>query len=67
MSERNNPERQVVNPVWRWLRHRLYGVADGLVTPTRGVLMSLPAAVRARGRVIPNPVDLPPTPARPAK
>jgi glycosyltransferase involved in cell wall biosynthesis len=64
VSERNNPERQVVNPVWRWLRHRLYGVADCLVTPSRGVLNSLPAAVRARGHVIPNPVDLPHSPPR---
>jgi glycosyltransferase involved in cell wall biosynthesis len=64
VSERNNPERQVVNPVWRWLRHRLYGVADCLVTPSRGVLNSLPAAVRARGQVIPKPVDLPHSPPR---
>jgi glycosyltransferase involved in cell wall biosynthesis len=59
VSERNNPERQVVNPIWRWLRLRLYGVADRLVTPSRGVLTSLPVAIRGRGRVIPNPVDLP--------
>jgi glycosyltransferase involved in cell wall biosynthesis len=59
VSERNNPERQVVNPVWRWLRLRLYAVADRLVTPSRGVLAALPAALQARGRVIPNPVDLP--------
>ncbi|MGH6917233.1 MAG: glycosyltransferase, partial [Geminicoccaceae bacterium] len=38
VSERNNPERQPVNPAWRWLRHRLYGVADCLVTPSQGVL-----------------------------
>lgn len=59
VSERNNPLRQVVSPVWRWLRDRLYGVADRLVTPSRGVLTALPAAIQARGRVIPNPVDLP--------
>jgi glycosyltransferase involved in cell wall biosynthesis len=65
VSERNNPLRQVVNPVWRWLRHRLYSLADRLVTPSRGVLASLPAAVSARGHVIPNPVDLPePSPRR---
>jgi glycosyltransferase involved in cell wall biosynthesis len=65
VSECNNPERQVMNPVWRWLRDRLYGVADCLVTPSQGVLTSLPAAVRARGRVIPNPVDLPESPPGP--
>jgi glycosyltransferase involved in cell wall biosynthesis len=48
-----------VSPVWRWLRLRLYGVADRLVTPSRGVLAALPAVIQARGRVIPNPVDLP--------
>jgi glycosyltransferase involved in cell wall biosynthesis len=64
VSERNNPERQAVSPIWRWLRHRLYGVADRLVTPSEGVLAALPAAVRAHGRVIPNPVDLPPPAAR---
>lgn len=64
VSERNNPERQAVSPVWEWLRHRLYGVADRIVTPSEGVLRSLPAAVRARGQVIPNPVDLPPPPPR---
>jgi glycosyltransferase involved in cell wall biosynthesis len=60
VSERNNPMRQVVNPMWRCLRHRLYGMADRLVTPSQGVLTALPAAVRTRGHVIPNPVDLPP-------
>ena len=64
VSECNNPERQTMNPVWRWLRDRLYGVADCLVTPSQGVLNVLPAAVRARGRVIPNPVDLPPAATR---
>jgi glycosyltransferase involved in cell wall biosynthesis len=64
VSERNNPDRQAVSPIWRWLRHRLYGIADRLVTPSQGVMMSLPASVRARGRVIPNPVDLPEPRAR---
>ena len=64
VSERNNPERQAVSPVWQWLRHRLYGVADRLVTPSEGVLRSLPAALRTRGCVIPNPVDLPSPPPR---
>jgi glycosyltransferase involved in cell wall biosynthesis len=64
VSERNNPERQTMNPVWQWLRHRLYGVADCVVTPSQGVLNVLPAAVRARGRVIPNPVDLRPAATR---
>jgi glycosyltransferase involved in cell wall biosynthesis len=63
VSERNNPVRQPMNPVWAWLRDRLYGLADRLVTPSQGVLSALPAALRCRGRVIPNPVD-PPPPSR---
>ena len=60
VSERNNPERQRFRATWRWLRARLYGVAYCVVTPSRGVLESFPRAIRARGRVIPNPVDLTP-------
>jgi glycosyltransferase involved in cell wall biosynthesis len=63
VSERNNPERQRFRATWRWLRARLYGVAYCVVTPSRGVLDSFPKAIRVRGRVIPNPVDL--TPPRP--
>jgi glycosyltransferase involved in cell wall biosynthesis len=60
VSERNNPERQRFRATWRWLRARLYGVAYCVVTPSRGVLETFPGAIRARGRVIPNPVDLTP-------
>lgn len=58
VSERNNPRRQLFRPTWRWLRERLYGVAHCVVTPSRGVLESFPPAIRRRGRVIPNPVDV---------
>jgi glycosyltransferase involved in cell wall biosynthesis len=64
VSERNNPERQRFRATWRWLRARLYGVAYCVVTPSRGVLESFPPAIRARGRVIPNPVDLTTPPRR---
>jgi glycosyltransferase involved in cell wall biosynthesis len=60
VSERNNPERQRFRATWSWLRQRLYGTAWCVVTPSRGVLASFPAGIRARGRVIPNPVDLAP-------
>ena len=63
VSERNNPERQRFRGIWSWLRQRLYGTAYCVVTPSRGVLASFSGAVRERGRVIPNPVDL----ARPAR
>jgi hypothetical protein len=58
VSERNNPERQRCRGTWTWLRQRLYGIAWCVVTPSRGVLASFPSKIRARGRVIPNPVAL---------
>jgi glycosyltransferase involved in cell wall biosynthesis len=45
---------------WSWLRQQLYGTAWCVVAPSRGVLESFPASIRARGRVIPNPVELTP-------
>ena len=67
VSERNNPQRQRFNPVWVWLRHRLYTRADGFVTPSEGVMRCFPRRLRARGKVIPNPVELPASvPARAA-
>jgi glycosyltransferase involved in cell wall biosynthesis len=59
VSERNNPELQTFGPFWTWLRARLYPRAFCLVTMTRGALDFFPAPLRPRGRVIPNPVDLP--------
>jgi glycosyltransferase involved in cell wall biosynthesis len=68
VSERNNPEQQGFSPVWVWLRQRLYGWADGFVTPSAGVLGCFPEPLRSRGRVIPNPVELPAeTPCRQAR
>ena len=64
VSERNNLERQRVRGTWNWLRQRLYGTAWCVVTPSRGVLESFPQGIRARGRVIPNPVDLAPATSR---
>jgi glycosyltransferase involved in cell wall biosynthesis len=60
VSERNNPERQRFRGIWSWLRQRLYGTAYCVVAPSRGVLESFSGAIRRRGRVIPNPVDLTP-------
>lgn len=59
VSERNNPEQQRFNPVWVWLRQRLYGWADGFVAPSAGVLSCFPEPLHSRGRVIPNPVEIP--------
>lgn len=59
VSERNNPALQTAGPFWGWLRARLYPRAFCLVTMTQGALDFFPASMRPRGRVIPNPVDLP--------
>jgi glycosyltransferase involved in cell wall biosynthesis len=67
LSERNNPERQEVDPLWSWLRAGTYPLAERVVTPSRGVLACFPPAVQRRGRIIPNPVDplpLPPSPSQ---
>jgi glycosyltransferase involved in cell wall biosynthesis len=60
VSERNNPELQTFGPIWGGLRRLLYPHAHGLVTMTAGALAVFPRAVRRRGRVIVNPVELPP-------
>lgn len=61
VSERNNPARQDVGPVWRALRATFYPRAFGLVTMTNGALQYFAPAMRKRSWVIPNPVDLPNT------
>jgi glycosyltransferase involved in cell wall biosynthesis len=59
VSERNNPGIQRSHLSWRLLRKPLYGLAKCVVTPSRGVLEWFPESIKARGHVIPNPVDLP--------
>ena len=54
------PGAAALRGMWTWLRQRLYGTAYCVVTPSRGVLESFSGAIRERGRVIPNPVDLAP-------
>ena len=61
VSERNNPDRQIFRPAWRWARLWLYGLATRLVTPSQGVLDWFPEKLKEQGQVIPNPVDLPAT------
>lgn len=59
VSERNNPDRQKLRTVWQFARRRLYALADRLVTPSQGILDCFSDRLRARGQVIPNPVDIP--------
>lgn len=60
VSERNNPAVQPFGKIWKWLQSRLYPRAFGLVTMTQGALDYFPPAMRRRGWVIANAVDLPP-------
>ena len=67
VSERNNPEEQRFSPVWVWLRQRLYGWADGFVTPSAGVLRCFPRAVADARSGDPEPGAIPAqTPSREA-
>lgn len=59
VSERNNPDRQVLRPMWEFFRKRTYDRATKIVTPSQGVLDWFPYNIRQKGLVIPNPVDLP--------
>lgn len=57
VSERNNPQRQLVGPVWQALRRLTYARAYGLITMTKGALAFFPETMRRRGWVIPNMAD----------
>ncbi len=59
VSERNNPERQVLRPLWEFFRKRAYDRATKVVAPSKGVLDWFPDYIKKKGLVIPNPVDLP--------
>jgi glycosyltransferase involved in cell wall biosynthesis len=59
ISERTDPHGRSIGAVWEGLRRLTYPWADCLVTQTRHAMDFFPARVRAKGRVIPNPVILP--------
>ena len=54
VSERSSP--RVLDRPWRWLRAVSYRRASVVVTQTGAALDDLPSPLRARGRVIPNPL-----------
>jgi glycosyltransferase involved in cell wall biosynthesis len=56
VAERVDPAMAPIPRGWRWLRDRAYRLADVIVVQTAGAVRSLPAAVRSRSQVIPNPV-----------
>ncbi|MEP3274901.1 MAG: glycosyltransferase family 4 protein [Stappiaceae bacterium] len=59
VSERNNPDHQVLRPLWEFFRKRTYDRSTKIVTPSQGVLDWFPQRIKDKGLVIPNPVDLP--------
>jgi glycosyltransferase involved in cell wall biosynthesis len=59
ISERTDPHGRSIGRVWEGLRRLTYPWADCLVTQTRHAMDYFPARVRAKGRIIPNPVVRP--------
>lgn len=57
VSERNNPARQRMSPLWTLALRFAYRRADAIVMQTERSKALLPAKVRARAVVIPNPVE----------
>ena len=58
--ERNNPARQQAHPLWNLASALLLRRADAIVAQTKRALDHVPVAVRSRGRIIPNPIEIPP-------
>lgn len=56
ISERTDPGGRSIGWLWEGLRRWTYPWADGLVTQSAHALAYFAPAVRAKGRVIPNPV-----------
>ncbi len=59
ISERNNPNAQQFNRMWRTARARTYPRAFAFVTMTRGAAEYYPERQRPRTTIIPNPINLP--------
>jgi GalNAc-alpha-(1->4)-GalNAc-alpha-(1->3)-diNAcBac-PP-undecaprenol alpha-1,4-N-acetyl-D-galactosaminyltransferase len=66
ISERTDPSRSGIRPVWRALRPLVYPWANALVCLTSSTLARFRAKIPVRGCVIPNFVTLPPSFAGPA-
>ncbi|MEL7492242.1 MAG: glycosyltransferase family 4 protein, partial [Pseudomonadota bacterium] len=59
ISERNNPNAQQFNRMWRTARAHTYPRAFAFVTMTRGAAEYYPERQRPRTTIIPNPINLP--------
>lgn len=65
VSEHTDPERHHLPRVWKLLRRLTYRWAAAIVTPNEETRDLFPPALRARTRVIPNPVPRPASPRPP--
>jgi glycosyltransferase involved in cell wall biosynthesis len=63
VSERSDPHSQAIGRAWSALRRLTYPRAAAVVAQTEQALGYFSAAVRRRGRVIPNPIQAVPPPA----
>jgi GalNAc-alpha-(1->4)-GalNAc-alpha-(1->3)-diNAcBac-PP-undecaprenol alpha-1,4-N-acetyl-D-galactosaminyltransferase len=59
VSEHSDPERHPLPGAWRTLMRATYGRAAAIVTPNAETRELLPPRLRARTRVIPNPIPTP--------
>ena len=60
VSERTDPHGRSIGFAWEALRRLTYPWTGGLVVQSRHALDYFPARIRAKGLVIPNPVQTPP-------
>jgi GalNAc-alpha-(1->4)-GalNAc-alpha-(1->3)-diNAcBac-PP-undecaprenol alpha-1,4-N-acetyl-D-galactosaminyltransferase len=65
ISERTDPSRSRIRPVWQALRPLVYPWANALVCLTSSTLARFRAQIPVKGCVIPNFVTLPPSSAEP--
>ncbi|WP_306601909.1 glycosyltransferase family 4 protein [Geothrix sp. 21YS21S-2] len=65
VSERTDPSGRSIGRAWNGLRRLAYPWADCVVVQTTHALNFFSRAVRSKGRVIPNPVVLPPADPEP--
>jgi len=56
ISERNHPDRQGLNRIWRWLRNRTYHRAATIVCQTDAAKRCYPPGLQAQAVVIANPL-----------
>jgi glycosyltransferase involved in cell wall biosynthesis len=64
VSEHSDPERHPLPGAWRTLMRATYGRAAAIVTPNAETRNLFPPRLRARVRVIPNPIPAPPARGR---